>query len=79
MSQLDFENVDGLCMYSVVCQVVPVTDDSGCKKSSNVPLWLSGYITSNYGAECTGFETAGAFVFLCGHNGQCTSLIEIVH
>ena len=65
MSQLDFENVDRLCVYSVVCQVVPVTDDSGCKKSSNAPLGLPEYITSNCGLECTGFETAGAF-FLVG-------------
>ena len=69
ISQLDFENVDAHRMYSVVCQVVPVTDDSGC---SNAPLWLLEYITSNCGAECTGFETAGAF-FFCGHNGQCTA------
>ena len=61
MSKLDFENVDGLCMYSVVCQVVPVTDDSGCKKSLNAPLWLPEYITLNCGLECTGLETAGAF------------------
>ena len=65
MSQLDFENVDGLCVYSVVCQVVPVTDDSGCKKVRTHPFgFLSRYITSNCGSECTGFETAGAFFFV---------------
>ena len=65
MSQLGFENVDGLCVYShsVICQVVPVMDD-WLQKSSNSPLWLLEYITSNCGLECTGFETAGAFIFV---------------
>ena len=33
-------------------------------KSSNAPLWLPEYITSNCDLECTGFETAGAFFFV---------------
>ena len=67
-SQLDFENVDGLCMYSVVCQVVPVTDDPGCKKGERLPV----YITSNCGPECTGFETAWRILFF-------VSILERAH
>ena len=32
-------------------------------KSSNAPVWLLEYITSNCGPECTGFETAESFFF----------------
>ena len=34
------------------------------EKSSNAPLWLLEYITSNCGPECTGFQTAGALYFV---------------
>ena len=44
------------------------------KKSSNAPLWLPEYITSNCGSSVLGLKLKLLEQsFFCGHKGQCTS------